>query len=120
MFQKFSGVLVRLEGKKCWYVFFSMTCSWNSKWKANCLNVNVDKEAYLHKKWGDITFLFLKLHHKHLRNMIYYASLYKGCCKNVVFLKLASITTFHLAMHSTTRHQTQHRENATSLFIVII
>ena len=36
--------------------YFSMTCcSWNSNWKAHCLNVNVDREACLHKKWGDIT-----------------------------------------------------------------
>jgi hypothetical protein len=95
--------------------------SWNSNWKAHYLNVTVDRVAYLHKKLGDITsFLFLKLHHKHLRNMIYYASLYKGCCQNVVFLKLASTTIFHLGMHSTTRNRTQHRENATSLLIAII
>jgi hypothetical protein len=65
----------------------------------------VDRQAYLHKKWGDITqFLFLKLHHKHLRNMIYYAILYKGCSQNVVFLKLASTITSHLGMHSTARN----------------
>ena len=81
--------------------YFSMTCcSWNSNWKAHYLNVNVDREAYLHKKWGNIiSFLFLKLHHKPLRNTIYYASLYKGCCQNAVFPKLASTTTFHLGMH---------------------